>query len=58
MTSAEITARGRAMREWCDRIRARGDVATTEEREDLPYLRVMWRFARAAEQRRNGGAHG
>lgn len=52
MTSAEIEHRGRAMRQYGDRMRERGEVATVEESEDLPALRVWWRIARAMERAR------
>jgi hypothetical protein len=50
MTRAEIEARGRAMREFADRVRERGGRAEVEEDEDLPLLRLWWRLARAEER--------
>jgi hypothetical protein len=52
MTADAIEARGRAMRAFCERVRARGSRAVTEEDEDLVMLRAAWIVARAAEQRR------
>jgi hypothetical protein len=46
-TLAAIERRGRAMRVWCDRVRARGGRAVTEEDCDLPKLRHQWRTLRA-----------
>jgi aryl carrier-like protein len=54
MMSADIERRGRAMREWCERVRQRGDRAQVEELEDLPCLRAAWLMARAAERARAG----
>jgi hypothetical protein len=40
---AQVEHRGRMMRSFCQRVRARGDVALVEETIDLPKLRDAWR---------------
>lgn len=52
MTYAEIVARGRAMADFCRRVRERGGRAVVEEDEDLPALRVLALVAYAAERAR------
>jgi hypothetical protein len=42
MSRSEIEARGKAMAEFCRRVRERGGVAVTEETEDLIALRAEW----------------
>jgi hypothetical protein len=46
-TIESIVERGRAMRQFCDRVRSRGGFALTEEVEDLPALRVQFLIARS-----------
>jgi hypothetical protein len=49
---ASLARRGRAMRRFCESVRARGGIATTEENEDLPLLRLAYVVERAALQAR------
>jgi hypothetical protein len=46
-----IADRGRAMRQFCERVRERGDRATVEEDEDLPLLRSEYLIAQALARR-------
>ena len=49
-----IVHRGRAMAEFCARVRERGGRAEVEEDEDLPLLRVLFIVRRTAERLRRG----
>jgi len=49
---AALERRGRALREFCDRVRERGGVAVVEEFEDLPALRILYLIERAAVRAR------
>ena len=49
-----IVRRGRAMAEFCSRVRERGGRAEVEEDEDLPLLRVLFIIIRTAERLRRG----
>ena len=43
---AQLERHGRAMRDFAERVRQRGDVAIVEEQIDLPRLRSAWRRLR------------
>jgi hypothetical protein len=49
LAARELERRGRAMRAFCDTVRARGGIAEVEENIDLPTLRAVWVIARAGE---------